>query len=146
MRALIRSRPGGDGGSFTVAVVVWVLIFMALLVLIIDGSMEITANERAADVADSVARSVANDIILTGLTQTGAVMINSNPDGTCRVQDTDAIRLSLDDPNVSIASCNVKNGNTVTVTVALAYSPLLWGKGVTAHATATAAAVTAPTK
>lgn len=141
-------RPEGEEGSFTFAVLMWMLIFFALMTVIIDGSMEISAQEQAANVADSIARSVANDINVGQLRQNGTVVINSDG-GLCNRADITTIlnALGASAANISVApgDCSVKNGKTVTVTVTLAYTPLLWGSEVNARATATAAAVTAPT-
>lgn len=157
MRALIRRRPEGEEGSFTVAVVIWILIFLSLLTLIIDGSMEITADQRAANIADSIARNVANDINTAVLQKTGAVEIEDTANdadigtgtaGVCLQSDIDQVLGALpQDSNVTVkpGNCTVNNGKTVTVIVTLAYTPLVWGSGATATASATAAAVTAPT-
>lgn len=141
-------RPQGEEGSFTFAVLIWVLIFFAMMTVVIDGSMEISAKEQAANVADSIARNVANDINVAQLRANGKVVINSNG-GLCNTNDVKAIisALGTSAANISVApgDCHVTNGNSVTVTVTLAYTPLLWGSEVNARATATAAAVTAPT-
>jgi Flp pilus assembly protein TadG len=140
-------RPAGEEGSFTFAVLIWVLIFFALMTVVVDGSMEISAKEQAANVADSIARNVANDISVGQLRSNGKVVINSDG-GLCDEDDISKIlsALGASAANISVApgDCRVNNGNSVTVTVTLAYTPLLWGSEVNARATATAAAVTAP--
>ena len=65
-------RPGGEEGSFTFAVLIWVLMAFTLLTLVIDGGMSISAKEQAADVADAIARNVANDVNVGTLRSTGS--------------------------------------------------------------------------
>ena len=140
--------PQGEEGSFTFAVLIWLLIFLVMMGLIIDGSMEISAQEDAANIADSIARNVANDVNTNDLRSNGTVTI-VNDNGKCLKNDvteiTDALNGTAGNLPVNSFTCTVA-GDSVTVTVTVDYSPLLGGKNVPATAKAIATAVTAPTK
>lgn len=140
-------RPSGEEGSFTFAVLIWVLMAFTLMTLVIDGGMSISAKEQAADVADAIARNVANDVNIGTLRSTGEVELN-NADGDCLEKDitriTDVSGLSSGTVSAPQDNCKVA-GSSVTVTVSVVYSPLLWGSTVNTSATAYATAVTAPT-
>jgi hypothetical protein len=142
-----RERPAGEEGSFTFAMLIWVLLFLFLMTLVIDGSMEVSAKEQAANVADSIARNVADDVDVGDLRDDGKVTIN-NSNGLCLSGDVSRILGALpgNAGNLSVPAgdCQV-NGNSVTVTVSITYTPLLWGSNVNASATAFATAVTGPT-
>jgi hypothetical protein len=148
MRILRRRRPEGDEGSFTFAVLIWMFIFFAFMAIVIDGSMEISAKEQAADIADSIARNVAGDVTLDGL-KAGQIVINTaqvggNPTSDCLENDETAITGQYDMNNIRVLACTV-TGDSVTVTVSLAYTPLFLGTQGNATASATASAVNQPT-
>ena len=152
-------RPRGEEGSFTFAVLMWLLIAFALMTLVVDGSMRISETEQAANVADAVARNVANDLNQADL-RAGTVTIQTGPDNTCLASDIDPVLnavLPSDwstwhtppvnlDPAQGLPSCTVDPvTNTVTATVTITYTQLLWSSTVSTSATAYASTVVAPT-
>jgi hypothetical protein len=143
-----RRRPEGDEGSFTFAVLIWIFIFFVFMSVVIDGSMEISAKEQAANIADSIARNVADDINTAGLNSgqivINTVTVNGNRTSACRPTDESAITGSYDMNNIRVLACTV-TGDSVTVTVGIAYTPLFMGTQGNATASATATAVNKPT-
>lgn len=139
----------GEEGSFTFAVLVWLIIFLAMMGLIIDGSMAISAKQDASNIADAIARAAANDVVVGNLTTTGTVTVNSDPaTGSCIQADVDRILNALQGTagNLPVISDTcIVTGNTVTVTVTVDYHPLLGGTNAVAQAIAIATPVIQPT-
>jgi hypothetical protein len=75
-------RRGRERGTFTIAVVFWVLMTALLAAFVVDGGLSISERERAGDLAQQAARAVANDLNLNDL-RNGQIKINFNADGTC---------------------------------------------------------------
>ena len=104
MRIPGRRRPEGEEGSFTFAVLIWMFIFFAFMTVVIDGSMEISQKEQAANIADSIARNVAGDVTASGL-DAGQIVINTvqvggNPTSECLPTDETAVTSRYDMSNI----------------------------------------------
>lgn len=123
------SRPQGERGSFTFAVVFWALIAMMLAGLIVDGGLSITERQRAGDIAEQAARAGANDLdpnqlragkyVLAGnaCAQAKAVVTASGLSGSAATCDTSG--------TLRLATGQVVP--TMTVHVRIQYSPILIG-------------------
>jgi Flp pilus assembly protein TadG len=66
-RIKLRLRPRihprrDERGSFTFAVVFWLLMTMMLAGLVVDGALSITTRQRVGNIAEQAARAAANDL------------------------------------------------------------------------------------
>ncbi|HEY3871519.1 MAG TPA: Tad domain-containing protein [Actinocrinis sp.] len=154
------ARRGRERGTFSIAVVIWVLMTVVLGAFVVDGGLSISERERAGDLAQQAARAVANFLDTNDL-RTGTIVIDFNADGSCNQDEQHTVLQLLEadglqDTDLLYCGRNpADNGETTTmdngvpvqvpdimVTINVPYSPLFTGmfyKGkvsVTASATA----------
>lgn len=117
----------GDRGSATAAVLLFVPLFLLLASFVIDLGGEISQREHATDLAEQAARYAAQNVDTTTLRSTGTAVIDpSMSDCNARVQQF-ATSSGLSTADASLAHCTTLNGNTVTVSIQISYSPILLG-------------------
>jgi Flp pilus assembly protein TadG len=134
-----------DGGSASIALVLFALIAMALAAFVIDGGLAISQRERAADIAEQAARKVANDIDIERL--------RTDPDAVPHIA-ADACGKGLVDAVVTASGAQVAEAPTcrfldpqrskVEVEVTLRYQPMLSGLFFTGSFTVHGKAVAGP--
>lgn len=73
-----------ERGTFTIAVVLWMMVTLALAAFVVDGGLSISERERAGDIAQQAARAAANDLITADL-RSGqyAIDFSGGPGGAC---------------------------------------------------------------
>lgn len=154
------ARRGRERGTFSIAVVIWVLMTVVLGAFVVDGGLSISERERAGDLAQEAARAVANFLDANAL-RTGQIQIDFNADGSCDqkeqqtvlglletdgLQDSDLLFCGKDPADQGETTVVVDGVQElvplVMVTINVPYTPLFTGmfyKGkvsVTASATA----------
>jgi Flp pilus assembly protein TadG len=150
MRRLREDRRERERGSATFIMIGWALVLWFLLALVVDVGLAISQRERAGDLADQAARAEAQNLNLTTLRTSGTATIV--PDDCVRaaeylnddrVKTTHMGTAALDRQfGVQGNGCQWGPGNSVTVSVDLTYTPLvfdLFGAGtITVNETGTA--------
>lgn len=130
------SRRGRERGTFSIAVVIWILMTLVLGAFVVDGGLSISERERAGDLAQEAARAVANFIDTNDL-RNNQIVIDFNADGTCTqdeqstvlgileadgLQGTDLKYCGLDPTGLSPVKTQV-----VLVTINVPYTQVLTG-------------------
>ncbi|MGW8380249.1 Tad domain-containing protein [Streptomyces sp. ODS28] len=135
-----------DRGSGAGAMLIFAVLFMALLGFVVDGGLSISKRERAADIAEQAARYAAQDIDTEKLRENpgkNAPIIYKNcPQRVARFAE----QSGLSGADVAASGCLSANAQQVQVRVRLTYRPVLTGMFYNAplevYGTATAESVT----
>ncbi len=158
----VRPRPGTreerEQGSVSFILIGWAILLWILLAVVVDVGLAISQRERAADLADQAARAEAQNLNLNNLRTHGTVAIvkdgceraetyltNAAVVGTVHYGSAGLDRtFGNEGPANGPDGCRLGPGDTVTVSVDLTYSPLIFnifGVGtITVHETGTATA------
>lgn len=123
--AAVRRSFGDDRGSGAGAMLIFAVLFMALVGFVVDGGMSISKRERAADIAEQAARYAAQDVDVEKIRQGKNAPINFE---NCpqRVAQF-AKRSGLTGPDIAASGCLSANTEQVRVRVRLTYEPVLTG-------------------
>jgi hypothetical protein len=153
------ARRGRERGTFSIAVVLWVLMTVVLGAFVVDGGLSISERERAGDLAQEAARAVAN-FLDTNALRNGKIQIDFNPDGSCSqdeqntvlqlletdgLQDTDLLFCGEDpNPGQGTAEADGQVVPVVMVTINVPYTPLFTGMFYKGNVSVTASATAYP--
>ncbi len=130
-----------DRGSLSVYVAVLAVPFLLIAGLVVDGSGGLVARQRAADLAEQAARAGANQIDLAALRDKGVRQIDDQAAKAAVDRYFNQVRGTDSGVTYDPAIVAHGGGERVTVTVHVAYAPIVLTGMIPTTYSATATAI-----